>query len=59
MKVGCQCVGEFITVSLYSKSGSVFQGEISWSDFLRSEKYKLPWEGRAGDSLGGDFRKLV
>lgn len=44
-------MGEFITVSLHSKSRSVFQGEISWSDFPRSEKYRLPWEGRVGGSL--------
>ena len=51
-------MGEFITVSLRPKSRSVFQGEISWSDFQRSEKYRLSWEGRIVESLGRDFREL-
>ena len=51
-------MGEFITVSLHPKSRSVFQGERSWSDFQRSEKYRLSWEGRIVDSLGRDFREL-
>lgn len=51
-------MGEFITVSLHCKSRSVFQGKISWSDFPRSEKYRLPWESRFGGSLGRDFGKL-
>lgn len=41
-------MGEFITVSLYSQSRSVFQGEISCSDFPRCEKYRLLYCGRAG-----------
>lgn len=51
-------MGEFITVSWHSKSRAVFQGEISWSDFPRSEKYRLSWEGRLGGSVGRDFGEL-
>lgn len=58
MEVGCQCVGKFITVSLHSESGSVFQGNISWRHFPRPEKCRLPWEDKAGASLGRDFCKL-
>lgn len=51
-------MGEFIIVSLHSKSRSVFQGEISPCDFPRSEKYRLPSEGRVGGRLGRDLGKV-